>query len=133
LSFKSRPLLTLAREQYEQRKRPARKSLAELLCIDSASASPLVTEVTPAKVDQPLLICVNGNEADDWQAEKDFLHSVTTAGWSVSVVDPRGVGKSRPALQVKGHAYADALCGVEENLAYNAFLVGQSLVGLRVA
>jgi hypothetical protein len=25
------------------------------------------------------------------------------------------------------------LCGVEENLAYNAFLVGQSLAGLRVA
>ena len=29
--------------------------------------------------------------------------------------------------------YADPLSGVEENLAYNAFLVGKSLLGMRVA
>jgi hypothetical protein len=46
-------------------------------------------------------------------------------------------GSSRPAapllLCVKGHSYADPLCGVEENIAYNAFLVGKSLLGMRVA
>jgi len=31
-----------------------------------------------------------------------------------------------------GPDYADPLCGVEENLAYNAFLVGKSLLGMRV-
>jgi len=31
------------------------------------------------------------------------------------------------------HDYADALAGVEENIAYNAFLVGKSLLGMRVA
>jgi hypothetical protein len=51
----------------------------------------------------------------------------------VAVVDPRGVGKLRPPLQVKGHDYADPLVGVEENIAYNAFLVGKSLLGMRVA
>src|SRR5262249_43209076 len=33
----------------------------------------------------------------------------------------------------KAPRYADALDGVEENLAYNAFLVGRSLLGMRVA
>jgi hypothetical protein len=33
---------------------------------------------------------------------------------------------------VRGHTYGDPLCGVEENIAYNAFLVGKSLLGLRV-
>src|SRR5207244_2578949 len=33
---------------------------------------------------------------------------------------------------VKGRDYADPLVGVEENLAYNAFLVGKSLLGMRV-
>jgi hypothetical protein len=37
------------------------------------------------------------------------------------------------ALQSRGGSYADPLSGVEENLAYNAFLVGGSLLGMRVA
>ena len=48
------------------------------------------------------------------------------------LVEPRGVGALRPGLKVKGHPFADPLCGVEENLAYNAFLVGRSLLGMRV-
>jgi len=51
----------------------------------------------------------------------------------VVVIDPRGVGPLRPALAVRGHEYADPLAGVEENIAYNAFLVGKSLLGMRVA
>jgi hypothetical protein len=51
----------------------------------------------------------------------------------VTIVDPRGVGALRPALEVRGHEYSDPLCGVEENLAYNAFLVGEGLLGIRVA
>jgi len=50
----------------------------------------------------------------------------------VVVVDPRGVGVLRPDLAIKGHDYADPLMGVEENLAYNAFLVGKSMLGMRV-
>jgi hypothetical protein len=38
----------------------------------------------------------------------------------------------RPNLAVRGHDYADALVGVEANIAYNAFLVGKSLLGMRV-
>ena len=33
---------------------------------------------------------------------------------------------------MKGHDYADPLVGVEGNVAYNAFLVGKSLIGIRV-
>jgi hypothetical protein len=48
------------------------------------------------------------------------------------VVDPRGVGTLRPKRRIQGHDYADPLVGVEENLASNAFLVGKSLLGMRV-
>src|SRR5262249_21486928 len=72
-------------------------------------------------------------EAPDWREETDFLRGLTRKGLGVSVVDPRGVGRLRPPLEVKGHAYADPLCGVEENIAYNAFLVGKTLLGMRVA
>jgi hypothetical protein len=50
----------------------------------------------------------------------------------VTIVDPRGVGQLRDLRVVPGHDYADPLTGVEENLAYNAFLVGRSLLGMRV-
>ena len=39
---------------------------------------------------------------------------------------------ARTRLTVPGHDYADPLVGVEENIAYNAFLVGKSLLGMRV-
>jgi hypothetical protein len=39
----------------------------------------------------------------------------------------------RPEFVVRGHDYSDPLAGVEENIAYNAFLVGKSLIGMRVA
>ena len=41
--------------------------------------------------------------------------------------------RRRHRAAVPGHDYADPLCGVEENLAYNAFLVGRTLLGMRVA
>src|SRR5262249_43357029 len=53
-------------------------------------------------------------------------------GFSVSVIDPRGVGRSRLAFKIWGRDYADPLDGVGENIAYNAFLVGKSLLGMRV-
>jgi pimeloyl-ACP methyl ester carboxylesterase len=78
------------------------------------------------------VVCVNGNESRPWQEEKAFLQALGKRGHAVVVVDPRGVGSLRPNLSVRGHDYADALVGVEENLAYNAFLVGKSLLGMRV-
>src|SRR5262249_22555225 len=37
------------------------------------------------------------------------------------------------AKMVRGRDYADPISGVEENIAYNAFLAGKSLLGMRVA
>src|SRR5439155_20616168 len=79
-----------------------------------------------------LIVCVNGNETGGWQDEKDFVQALDRRGYRVVAVDPRGVGKLRPGLAVKGRAYADPLMGVEANLAANAFLVGKSLAGMRV-
>jgi hypothetical protein len=79
------------------------------------------------------VLLVNGNESTDWRRETKLIDALTGQGYAAAVVDPRGVGKLRPALRVAGHSYEDPLSGVEENLAYNAFLVGRSLLGMRVA
>src|SRR5262249_36281443 len=81
---------------------------------------------------ETVVACVNGNESRPWQDEKDFVRALAGRGHTVVAIDPRGVGPLRPDLSVRGHEYADAICGVEENIAYNAFLVGKSLLGMRV-
>jgi cephalosporin-C deacetylase-like acetyl esterase len=133
LKLKSKPLLPLALEEFQKRKLPPARPLKELLRLDPDSADFHLTEVAPAKAGQTLVVCLNGNESPDWREQKEFLKALTDAGLAIAVIDPRGVGKLRPELEVKGHDYADALCGVEENIAYNAFLVGKVLLGMRVA
>jgi cephalosporin-C deacetylase-like acetyl esterase len=131
VSFRSRSLLPLALEELKKQKKPA-KAVRDLLGLDPALANFYLTEIAPPRKGQPLLLCVNGNEGRDWREEKDFLNAVAK-DQSVVIVDPRGAGKLRSALTVKGRDYADPLNGVEENIAYNAFLVGKSLLGMRVA
>lgn len=130
ITFKSRPLLPLALEQFGTRKKTAHVPLKELLRLDPDSTDFRITEF--GKPGKTLLVCVNGNEARGWQEEKGFLAAAGKRGHGVAVVDPRGVGPFRSELAVKGHEYADPLDGVEENIAYNAFLVGKSLLGMRV-
>src|SRR5262249_4810665 len=128
LAFKSRPLLPLALEEFGKQKKPPRQGLRELLRLDPAQADFRVTEVAAGgKDNRTLIVCVSGNEARGWQDEKEFLEALRPRGYAVVAVDPRGVGPLRPDLSVKGHDYADPLAGVEENVAYNAFLVGKSL------
>ncbi|HJZ53853.1 MAG TPA: acetylxylan esterase [Gemmataceae bacterium] len=129
LSFKSRPLLPLAREEFAGRAKRGAVPLRELLRLDPELADFRLTEITAGG--KTLVVCVNGNESRGWQEEKELLRELGKRH-AVMVVDPRGVGPLRPALEVKGHDYADPLCGVEENVAYNAFLVGKSLLGMRV-
>jgi cephalosporin-C deacetylase-like acetyl esterase len=135
VTFHSRPLLVLAREEFEARKgKPGRVPLKNLLHLDPAFANFHAEEIAAGGADRPtLLLCINGNETASWQRQKEFLAALVRAGHAVTVMDPRGVGKLRPNLEVKGHDYGDPLSGVEENIAYNAFLVGKSLLGMRVA
>ncbi len=135
VTYKSRPLLPLALEAFRQRKEKPRVALKDLLGMDPDLADFHLTKTDAAgKAGKPHVVCVNGNETAGWQTEAAFLAALGKAGVGVTVVDPRGVGKLRPAgLEVKGHAYADPLCGVEENIAYNAFLLGKNLLGMRVA
>jgi pimeloyl-ACP methyl ester carboxylesterase len=133
-SLKSRPLLPLALDEFNKSKKPPRRTLRELLTLDLDTASPAITEVKAvSREEQTLVICINGNESRDWQEEKDVLRALTDRGDAVAVIDPRGVGRERPKLTVRGRDYADPLAGVEENIAYNAFLVGRSVLSLRVA
>jgi dienelactone hydrolase len=134
VTFRSRHLLTLALDEFDRRG-PARAgvSLAALLRLDPKEADYRAVEIAGGKPgDQTLVVCVNGNESRPWPEEKAFLRALEKRGHAVVVVDPRGVGSLRPRLSVRGHDYADPLVGVEENLAYNAFLVGKSLLGKRV-
>jgi cephalosporin-C deacetylase-like acetyl esterase len=133
ISFRSRPLLSLAREEFEKQSQTPKVALRDLLRLDPDEAEFAAAEIAPGREGATLLLLVNGNETRDWREEKDFLKVLSAAGHAVTVVDPRGVGTLRPDLAVKGHAYADPLVGVEENLAYNAFLVGKTLAGMRTA
>jgi hypothetical protein len=135
VTFQSRHLLTLALEEFDSRKKPPRdrKTLLDLLRLDPQDADFRITEVAAGKgADRTLVLCINGNESRPWQEEKTFLEALQQRGHAVVVIDPRGIGTLRAKLNVKGHDYADPLAGVEENLAYNAFLVGKSLLGMRV-
>jgi dienelactone hydrolase len=134
LTYQSRHLLTLALDEFDRKKKPPRRPLADLLRLDSEGVDFRTHQISAGdKNNKTLIVCINGNETRPWQDEKGFLQAIEKRGYAVAVIDPRGVGTLRPNLRVKGHDYADPLVGVEENLAYNAFLVGKSLLGMRVS
>jgi pimeloyl-ACP methyl ester carboxylesterase len=134
LSMKSRPFLPMAWEEFERRPRPARVALADLLRLDPGRADPFMTQIAPVRRSgQTAVVCVNGNESRDWRDEAECIRALERQGHAIAVVDPRGVGPTRPPIFAKDPRYADPLAGAEENIAYNAFLVGRSLLGMRVS
>jgi dienelactone hydrolase len=133
LSMKSRPFLPMAWEEFERKPRAARGQLADLLSVDSVGVQLHMTEVAPVRrPGQTIVVCLNGNESRDWREEAEFLKAVERQGHAVVVIDPRGAGPSRPRTFANTPHYADPLSGAEENIAYNAFLMGQSLLSMRV-
>lgn len=133
-TFRSRPLLPLALNEFDAKKLTRRTDLSDLLRLDLDRARPRIAEIAGgAKAAKTTVVCVNGNEARDWREETDFVEVLKRLGYAVIVIDPRGVGQLRPKLTVRGFDYCDPLHGVEENTAYNTFLVGKSLVGMRVS
>jgi dienelactone hydrolase len=134
ISFHSRHLLEVAGERFAARPKQPREKLRDILALNLDEAAPLVEELAAGKPDQATILLVNGNETGDWRDERDLFKALADAGHRLLVVDPRGVGRQRPEGQaVRGKEYTDPLCGVEENIAYNAFLCGTSLASLRVA
>jgi dienelactone hydrolase len=134
LALRSRPFLPMAWEEFERNPRATRVPLRDLLRLDPDQADPRVHEVAAvSRAGQTVLLCINGNEAPDWREEAAFLQAAGREGHAVLVLDPRGAGRARPALFAQAPHYADPLSGAEENIAYNAFLVGKSLLGMRVA
>jgi dienelactone hydrolase len=132
-TYRSRPLLPLALDEFERKLRPATVPLVDLLRLDRELADPRIENVAQGR-DRPriAILCVNGNESRDWRLEAGFLRDLAASGHALDVVDLRGTGRARTALSTRWFDYADPLSGVEENIAYNAFLVGKSLVGMRV-
>ena len=135
VTLQSRHLFTVALEEFEIRQKPPRNrhALAELLRLDPKESNYRSVEITSGNLpDHTLILCINGNESPPWQEETLLLQALRERGHAVVVIDPRGVGALKQKLTVRRHDYADPLTGVEENLAYNAFLVGKSLIGMRV-
>jgi dienelactone hydrolase len=134
ITFQSRHLLTLALEEFDKRSIQEKRSLADLLRLDSKDADyGAILIASGVAGNQTLVVCINGNEGRPWQEEKELLQAFEKRGHAVVVLDPRGVGALRPKLSIKGQDHSDPLNGVEENIAYNAFLVGKSLLGMRVS
>jgi pimeloyl-ACP methyl ester carboxylesterase len=134
MSFQSRPLLPLALEQFDLAKRTERVPLTRLLNLENDQGDPRLTRIAPGSSrGGTAILCVNGNETRDWKNESGFLDELSRRGLAVTVVDPRGVGERRPKVVSRGLSFSDPIDGVEENIAYNAFLTGKSLVGMRVA
>jgi len=134
VALKSRPLLPLALEQFRKQPKRAQVALKNLLTLDPrAAAYHIAYRAGDLKADGTLVVCINGNENAPWAEDAPLLAALHKAGYATVVIDPRGVGSLRPKLEVKGKTYTDPLAGVEENIAYNAFLTGQSLLGMRVS
>ncbi len=134
LDFHSRPLLELAWQQLGRKPPASPRPLREILKLDLDQADPKLEAVVPlVGPGSRLVLCVAGNESGNWRDERGLLSAIAKTGAAVDILEPRLVGRRRSRQTISGHEYADLLCGVEANLAYNAFLVGQSLVGLRVA
>jgi cephalosporin-C deacetylase-like acetyl esterase len=134
VSFHSRPLLPLALSQFRKEKKRPRRPLKDVLLLDPDQADYRLAEAAwPGRKSKTLVLCVNGVEAPDWREEKALVRALARNGCGVLCLDPRGVGPLRPPLAVRGRPYADPLAGVEENIAYSAFLVGRSLLGMRVS
>jgi pimeloyl-ACP methyl ester carboxylesterase len=137
VTFRSKPLLTVCRDEFRKRKPAPRVPLKDLLKMDPEAADFRAHKTDAAG--KTHVVCVNGNESAGWQTEAAFVAALGKAGVGVTVIDTRGVGKLRPtglqeaSPQLKGKTYTDPLNGVEENISYNAFLLGKNLLGMRAA
>jgi hypothetical protein len=134
VSLKSRHLLSMALEEFDRKKKPPRKPLADVLRLDPQQARyELHPFADSGKKGKTLVVLVNGNETRGWEQEKAFVKALEADGCDVAIIDPRGVGKLRPVINIRGNrSYTDPLESIEGNLAANAFLCGKSLAGMRV-
>jgi len=133
VTYRSRHLLAVAGDEFGARRAAKKGPLKSVLRLEGEVGAPHLTTLVAAKPGKPHLLLVNGNELPLWEDEKEFMATMKQSRFGATIASPRGVGPLRPKKEVKGSEYADPLCGVEENLAYNAFLVGRSLLAMRVA
>ena len=134
VAFQSRHLFDVALDEFRKAPGSAKKPLSQVIHLNIGSADPYIPDVT-FKIPnlKSWVICINGNETPDWRESKEFIETLSRAGHRLIFLDPRGVGNRRVKLAVKGRDYSDPISSVEANLAYNAFLVGETLVGMRTA
>lgn len=128
----SRHLFSVAAADFRRRPPGKKQTLQALLRLEGESAEVHLRQVAPGREGDSHALFVDGNESPSWERDQALLDALARGGWGVTIASPRGVGPLRSKREVKGQAYEDPLCGVEENLAYNAFLLGRSLLAMRV-
>ena len=134
VTFQSRHLFDVALDEFGKTQGSAKKNLSQAIHLNIVSADPYIPDVNDKNPKPKFwLICINGNETPDWFESKEFIETLSRAGHGLIFLHPRGVGNRRVKLAVKGRDYSDPISSVEANLAYNAFLVGETLVGMRTA
>jgi cephalosporin-C deacetylase-like acetyl esterase len=133
-TFRSKDLLSLARDEQSSGSPSNRKtSLRKLLALGDPDAGGALTEIAPGgRAKNTLILCINGSQTRPFEDEA-LPARLAAQGYAVSVLDPRGVGRLRARMTVGKTAYAHPHHGAEQAVAFNAFVVGRSLVGMRVA
>jgi pimeloyl-ACP methyl ester carboxylesterase len=136
VSFQSKNLLAIASEEFSSLKKPPEIGLRQVLQLDQEmqSADPLVAERgVGVEKSKTLILFVNGNEAEDWREAGAMVKRIHEQGYGTVLIEPRGMGRRRqPGLNSKLN-YTDPVSSIEANIAYNASMVGRSLLGMRVA
>ena len=136
VSFQSKNLLAIASEEFSSLTKPPEIGLRQVLQLDQEmqSADPLVAERgVGVEKSKTLILFVNGNEAADWREAGAMVKRIHEQGYGTVLIEPRGMGRRRqPGLNSKLN-YTDPVSSIEANIAYNASLVGRSLLGMRVA
>lgn len=134
VSFHSRNMLEIAIAESQSTRPSKQKSLKAILNLEPERADPLIAERgLGLEKGQILILFINGNESPDWRNARDCVKAVHAGGYGTVLVEPRGTGSRKSPELNRNISYTDAISSVEANIAYNASLVGRSLIGLRVA
>ncbi|HZZ72291.1 MAG TPA: acetylxylan esterase [Pirellulales bacterium] len=101
--------------------------------LESLPAGPTIDLVFAPAKRGTLLIWVAGNDSPPVQEAASFVQAIKMSGHGFAVVEPCAVGSRQVWQSSAGLAKVDPLASVEADLAYNTFLVGRSVLSLRVA
>src|SRR5262249_47131989 len=98
VTFHSKPLLAMVVEEFRRKKKPPPVTLKELLGGKVGRPDFHLTKTGAlGRANMPQVVCINGVEDSEWQADSAFLAALGERGIGVTILDLRGTGKLKPA------------------------------------